>query len=108
MTTFRFQFRSSNRVGNGISTPKKGVTRFSCGGLEPTSSTQSKSVAVLWRHRKNMPQKFTTIRESINTHRRSSAVRESAMVCTGGTKLELQEARSVRRLRGRLRKVTPA
>src|ERR1700704_85095 len=108
MTTFRFQFQSSNRVEGGISTPKKDGTKFSCGGLEPTNSTQSRSVAALWRHRKNMPQQSTTSRELINTHRRSSALPESATVCSGGTKMERRVAPLARTLPGPLRKVTPA
>src|SRR5260370_42658903 len=100
MTIFRFQFRSSNRVGSGISTPKRGGTRFSCGGLEPTSSTQSKSVEVLSMHRKNMPQRFTIIRESINTNRKSSQLRESAKVFSGGIKKERRVAASGKSMPG--------
>ena len=89
MTIGRFPFQLSNKKGSGISTPNKGETKFSSGASELTSPMQFKSAAALWRRRKNMHRKFTTIQESISTRKGSSAPLESAMVSTGKTKMVL-------------------
>ena len=94
------------RARSGISIPNKDMMRFSFAVLEPMSWMPSKFVVASSLRRKSMPLRFTTILESINMPRRSSALRVSTTAYTGRTRMVPRAVPSARPSLAPLRKVT--